>query len=557
MEKKQETQEKSRMTIDEARAVINEQDEKILEAFCRRMEAAKEIARNKRELGLPIYVPSREKEILDRVRANAPCEIADYAVALQEYMMALSRAYQQSGRKYGLLGRKLGHSFSPEIHRMLGQWSEPYDYGIFEVEPENLEAFIREGQWSGLNVTIPYKTDVMKWCDEISPEAQRIGAVNTLVRRGNKIYGYNTDYTGFRRTVEMSGARIEGEKCIVLGSGGASKTVVLVLKDLGAREVVVVSRDGKTGCDYKGLSAHYDATVMVNTTPVGMYPNTGKSAAYPGTFPRLEWAFDLIYNPLRTNFLCQAKKSDIEPVNGLKMLVAQARASAELFLGREIAEEALERIEAALRNEKENLVLIGMPGCGKSTVGQVLAARLGRKLIDMDERIVAQAGMSIPDIFAAGGEDGFRRIEMAVAESLRHETGAVIACGGGVVTREENYYALAENGRIIFLNRPIDVLPTDGRPISQSVPLARLYQQRLPLYQSWADLEVENQGVTVDEVAEQILKATAMRDGGAMTGGPKPIEAREAAGGAPVDAAEMTDAASAAWADRLYFGGNR
>ena len=508
----EEREKKPRMTLEEARQVINEQDAVILQAFCRRMEAVREVARNKEALGLPTYVPEREQEILDRARAAVPAELADYAAALEEKLMALSRAYQQSGKKYGLLGRKLGHSFSPEIHRMLGQWSEPYNYGIFQVEPEDLKDFILSGDWNGLNVTIPYKQDVMAWCDEISPEAQRIGAVNTLVRRCGKIYGYNTDYTGFRRTVEMSGAQVDGAKCIVLGSGGASKTVVLVLKDLGAREVVVVSRDGKTGCDYKGLSAHYDATIMVNTTPVGMYPDTGKSAVYPGTFPHLEWAFDLIYNPLRTNFLCQAKKADIEPVNGLRMLVAQARASAEHFLGREIAGEALEQIETALRKEKENLVLIGMPGCGKSTVGQALAARLGRKFIDMDELIAAQAGMSIPDIFAGSGEDGFRQIEMEVAESLRHETGVVIACGGGVVTREENYYALAENGRLIFLNRPIDVLPTDGRPISQSVPLTRLYAQRLPLYRSWCDLEVRNEGVSIAEVAEQILQAVGQGD---------------------------------------------
>jgi len=355
-----------RMTIEEARAVINQQDEKILEAFGKRMAAAREIARNKEEQGLTIYIPEREQEILQRMHDRAPDGLADYAVALYEKLMELSRQYQREGKKYGLLGRKLGHSFSPEIHRMLGTWSEAYDYGIFQVEPENLEEFILHGDWAGLNVTIPYKEMVMAWCDEISPEATRIGAVNTLVRRQGKIYGYNTDYTGFRKTVEESHATVDGAKCIVLGSGGASKTVVAVLKDLGASEVVVVSRDGKTGCDYAGISSHYDARILVNTTPVGMYPDTGKSAVYPGTFPKLEWVFDVIYNPLRTNLLCQAKRSDMQVFNGLKMLVAQARASAELFLGREIPKEALEEIFSW--NNKENgdtyrFYLVRMENC--------------------------------------------------------------------------------------------------------------------------------------------------------------------------------------------------
>ena len=501
-------QDRKKLTLEEARKVINEQDAIILEAFEKRMAAAKEVVRNKIEAGTPIYVPAREQEILDRIASQAPEELSEYAVQLYQKLMEVSRAYQNGLRKFGLLGRKLGHSFSPEIHRQLAAYTEPYNYGIFEVEPENLEDFVRHGDWAGLNVTIPYKQDVMAFCDEISPEAARIGAVNTLVRRNGKIIGYNTDYTGFRMTVDQSGAPAAGAKCIVLGSGGASKAVIAVLEDLGASEVVVVSRDGKTGCDYQQMKQlHQDAVIMVNTTPVGMYPNTGVSAAYPGAFWKLEYVFDVVYNPLRTNFLCQARKSGMEGFNGLKMLVGQAKASAEYFLNCTIPDEAVDVIERRLAAEKENIVLIGMPGCGKSTIGQALAEKLGRRFVDIDRLIVEREGRSIPGIFEEGGEELFRRIEIEAVAALNHETGIVIACGGGVVTREENYYSLAENGRLVFINRDIEVLPTDGRPLSQSTPLARLYAQRLPLYRSWCDLEVENKDRTIEEIAEEIIAA--------------------------------------------------
>ena len=501
-------QDRKKLTLEEARKVINEQDAIILEAFEKRMAAAKEVVRNKIEAGTPIYVPAREQEILDRIASQAPEELSEYAVQLYQKLMEVSRAYQNGLRKFGLLGRKLGHSFSPEIHRQLAAYTEPYNYGIFEVEPENLEDFVRHGDWAGLNVTIPYKQDVMAFCDEIAPEAARIGAVNTLVRRNGKIIGYNTDYTGFRMTVEQSGAPAAGAKCIVLGSGGASKAVIAVLEDLGASEVVVVSRDGKTGCDYQQMKQlHQDAVIMVNTTPVGMYPNTGVSAAYPGAFWKLEYVFDVVYNPLRTNFLCQARKSGMEGFNGLKMLVGQAKASAEYFLNCTIPDEAVDVIERRLAAEKENIVLIGMPGCGKSTIGQALAEKLGRRFVDIDRLIVEREGRSIPGIFEEGGEELFRRIEIEAVAALNHETGIVIACGGGVVTREENYYSLAENGRLVFINRDIEVLPTDGRPLSQSTPLARMYAQRLPLYRSWCDLEVENKDRNIEEIAEEIIAA--------------------------------------------------
>lgn len=406
--------------------------------------------------------------------------------------------------KSGLLGGRLGHSFSPEIHRRIGELTgKPYEYKLYEKKPEEIEEFLKNGDWDGLNVTIPYKETVMAYCDELSEEARAIGAVNTLVRRDGKIVGYNTDYTGFRKSLEQNGVAVSGARTMVLGSGGASKAVCHVLKDMGAACVKLVSRSGEL--NYENLSQHKDAEILVNTTPVGMYPNTGEAAVFPGTFPSLKWAVDIIYNPLRTNFLCQAKKAGINYMSGLAMLVLQAVAASEIFWGEKISASVGRQIERELSAEKENIVLIGMPGVGKTTTGTALASELGRPFYDIDEMIVSMAGKSIPEIFAEDGEDAFRQAESEAAGELSKVTGAVIACGGGVVNREENYYTLAENGHIVFLNRDISLLPTDGRPVSQAVPLERLYRIRLPLYRSWCDDEIEITGNSPEETAAHIM----------------------------------------------------
>lgn len=406
--------------------------------------------------------------------------------------------------KSGLLGGRLGHSFSPEIHRRIGELTgKPYEYKLYEKKPEEIEEFLKNGDWDGLNVTIPYKETVMAYCDELSEEARAIGAVNTLVRRGGRIIGYNTDYTGFRKSLEQNGMTVRGARTMVLGSGGASKAVCHVLKDMGAACVKLVSRSGEL--NYENLSQHKDAEILVNTTPVGMYPNTGEAAVFPGTFPSLKWAVDIIYNPLRTNFLCQAKKAGINYMSGLAMLVLQAVAASEIFWDETISTSVGRQIERELSAEKENIVLIGMPGVGKTTTGTALASELGRPFYDIDEMIVSMAGKSIPEIFAEDGEDAFRQAESEAARELSKVTGAVIACGGGVVNREENYYTLAENGHIVFLNRDISLLPTDGRPVSQAVPLERLYRIRLPLYRSWCDDEIEITGNSPEETAAYIM----------------------------------------------------
>lgn len=474
----------------------------------------------------PEYITIKGKKTACNVSQTAACVEAAAAAAVLDALlleeketvaeegssedidqMAGHEEGQTGARPFGLLGRKLGHSFSPGIHRQIGEAAgRTYDYVLFEKEPEELEAFIKGGEWEGLNVTVPYKEDVIPFLDELSEEAAAIGAVNTIVRKDGRLIGYNTDYYGFMHTLDANEVQVEDAKCLVLGAGGASKAVCAVLKDMGAGEVVVMSRKGDV--TFADLADHKDADILINTTPVGMYPDTGKSLVYPGTFTKLKWVVDLIYNPIRTNLLCQAKKSLMEPISGLQMLVSQAVYSYMLFTDNVIEErdEITEKIADAMRSEKQNILLIGMPGTGKTTVGTALADMLGRELFDTDEMIIARDGRPIPEIFADEGEEYFRDLESAAASELSQKTGVIISGGGGIITREENYYALAENSFIVFLNRDLTLLPIEGRPLSQSQPLERLYQARLPLYRSWCDAEVDMNGLTPEETAEKIME---------------------------------------------------
>ena len=399
----------------------------------------------------------------------------------------------------GLLGRKLGHSYSPQIHAHLGS----YRYALFEKEPEELEAFLKNGDFTGLNVTIPYKKDVIPYLDELSPAAERLGAVNTIVRRPDgRLVGHNTDYFGFRWLVKKSGLAVAEKKVLVLGSGGASNTAVAVLWELGA-DVVVISRSGEN--NYENLDRHADAAVIVNTTPVGMYPNTGKSPLSLEHFPALEGVLDVVYNPARTQILLDASARGLITENGLWMLVAQAKESAEWFTGREIEDEVIARIHRALRRQMENIILIGMPGCGKTTVGQQLAQALGRRFVDADEALEAKAGRKITQIIPAEGEAAFRTLETETLAELGKQSGLVIATGGGCVTQQRNFDLLHQNGTVFWLTRDLRKLPTDGRPLSQTGRLGEMFAQRQPLYRRFADWEISNDG-PVEETLKAILQ---------------------------------------------------
>ena len=401
--------------------------------------------------------------------------------------------------KCGLLGEKLGHSYSPAIHRQFGD----YTYGLFEKAPDALTDFLQNSDFAGINVTIPYKKAVIPYCAELTPIAKVLGAVNTIIRRADgSLLGHNTDYFGFETLLQKSGLQVAGKKVLVLGSGGASNTAVAVLKAHGAN-VVVISRQGKD--HYNNLHLHQDAAVIVNATPVGMYPATEQSPLTLEPFTQLEGVLDLIYNPARTPLLRDAKARGLVAMNGLWMLVAQAKEASELFTGSAIADGRMEDVYRQLLQQTENLILIGMPGSGKSTVGQFVAAELGREFQDSDALICQLAGKSIPQIFAEDGEDTFRNWETEALRILGKKSGLVIATGGGCVLRPENEELLRQNGRIFCLTRPLTDLATDGRPLSQGRDLAELYRIRQPKYQQFADYFVANDRTPELAAAEILL----------------------------------------------------
>lgn len=406
-------------------------------------------------------------------------------------------------KPYGLLGRKLSHSISPEIHNLLCD----YDYVLFEREPEELDEFFEKREFSGLNVTIPYKKDVIKYCDELSETAKKIGSVNTItIREDGTLFGDNSDYFGFSYMIEKSGIEIKNKSVLVLGTGGASLTVNAVLKDMGAKEIISVSRTGKV--NYENVCQYKDADIIVNTTPVGMYPDNGKRVIDLSRFTSLSGCLDLIYNPSLTAFLYDAKNLGIPYANGLTMLVAQAHMSAEKFIKNKIPYEKIDSAVNELSAKRKNIVLVGMPGCGKSTVSKILGEKLKRQVVDTDDLIVKNEGMSIPEIFSKKGEPYFRDAETKAVASCTKESSLVIATGGGVVIREENRYLLRQNSVVVRLKRDPELLATDGRPLSKSIEeLSKISEAREPFYSQVADVEIDvdsDPEKTVQKILEKL-----------------------------------------------------
>lgn len=401
---------------------------------------------------------------------------------------------------YGLLGRTLRHSYSPQIHALLGD----YEYRLFEVEPQDLKAFLKKREFGGINVTIPYKKDVLPYLSGVSDNAKRIGAVNTIiVKEDGGLYGDNTDYDGFLCLVQKSGFQVKGKKALVLGTGGASLPISAVLSDLGAREVVFISRSGEN--NYQNLSRHADADLIVNTTPVGMYPNNLKAPLSLSEFPNLSGVLDIVYNPQKTKLILDAERLGIPAYSGLLMLVAQGKRAAELFLGHDIPDSETDRIFKKLSTEMQNIVLVGMPGCGKTTVGKALAEQLNRPFFDADEEILKRTGKSAEAWIEACGEAVFRQKETEVLESLCKQSGTVIATGGGAVTVPENADILRQNSIVFFINRDVSALPVEGRPLSKATALSEMYKVRLPMYRSVCDYEIAADG-SVEAVVRRILE---------------------------------------------------
>lgn len=407
--------------------------------------------------------------------------------------------YGKKHIKCGLIGEKLSHSFSPQIHKELAD----YSYTLFEMSENEVGDFLKSVEFDATNVTIPYKKTVMPYLDEISNEAMRIGSVNTITRTTEGgLRGDNTDYYGFWHTVEKSGITIKSKKVLILGTGGASLTARTVSEDMGAESITFVSRSGEVNYDnvYEKCG---DTEVIINCTPVGMYPKNGASPIILENFKACEGVIDMIYNPARTKLLLDAERLGIRHINGLPMLVAQAKRACELFLGEDVDDGEIERITALIAAQTGNIILIGMPGCGKTTVGKILSELMGREVIDTDEMIKVSQDRSPSEIINSDGVEKFREIEHIEIENAGKTSEKIISTGGGVVTREENYESLHQNGRIVFIHRSLDKLATDDRPLSKN--LEEMYEIRLPMYRRFCDIEVTNDS-SPENCAKEILE---------------------------------------------------
>lgn len=396
--------------------------------------------------------------------------------------------------EYGLIGKSLAHSFSPQLHQTLAG----YDYRLFELSLEALPAFLQKRRFSGVNVTIPYKQTVVAYCDELSETARETGAVNTIVNRGGRLYGDNTDCDGLAELARHASIALCGKKLLILGGGGTAKTAMAVARRSGAH-ATVVSRSGPVTYDML-MQGYADTQVIINTTPVGMFPNNGEAAVDISWFPKLSGVLDTVYNPLSSALVLSAAARGIPAAGGLYMLAAQAKKSAELFTGTVLPDAAIQRAVREILTQRKNIVLVGMPGCGKSTVGKAVAKETGREFIDTDDMLEAMLCEPVCEYLRREGEKAFRSIEMQAVREAGKKTGVVIATGGGAVTRAENYAPLAQNGVLYWLQRDTGALATEGRPLSEHGAAARLYEERQPMYRAFASRAVSNNGSLHDTV---------------------------------------------------------
>lgn len=410
--------------------------------------------------------------------------------------------------KYGLIGEHLKHSYSCEIHAQIAD----YEYELHELPPSGLGGFLKKREFNAINVTIPYKQDVIPYLDEISDTAKRIGAVNTIVNRNGRLYGDNTDFAGMLALARHIGVDMKGRKVLILGTGGASKTGYALAEYMGAESVFYVSRSGKDGSiSYEqAVTEHSDAQIIINATPVGMFPKQDGRPIDISAFPKLEGVIDAIYNPLRTNLILDAQERGIPAEGGLYMLSAQAVHASAVFRDIPLDESLVDKAFKSVKNDKQSIVLIGMPSSGKTTVGRILSEKCGKQLADTDEYIVRKIGMPISDFFAKHGEAEFRKIEKETVAELSATGGRIIATGGGAVLDPENVRALKQNGVLVFLDRrPENLVATDDRPLaSRRSALEKLYTERYDIYCAAAELHIDA-NTTPESEADAILKELA------------------------------------------------
>ena len=486
-----------RPDLNELRGKLDDIDNSILDLFEERIATCREIGNIKRETGTDVYVPAREEEKLQKVKELAGFESRPYVETLFKTLMDLSKDHQRLPA-FGVLGRTLAHTYSPEIHSL---FDSSYSYSVIEREPEELDALFSNGVFKGFNVTIPYKKDACARCDELDDASRTTGSVNTVVFEDGKVKGWNTDYFGFIYMLHRKGISVSGKKVLVLGTGGAASAVFYALDTLGAAEIYKC--DLETEINYSNVYDRAgDAQVIVNCTPVGMFPKVDNRLLDLTKFASLEACADVVYNPSRTRFLQDAEELGLKTCGGLAMLVAQAYKSSRIFAGdiegasalgnpdKSIPSEAVEAIEKVIRvleNRMKNITIIGMPGSGKSLLARNIAKATGRTLVDLDIAFAEKFGQTPAEVLSGPGEDVFREMECEIAAEFLPQSGLVISCGGGIVTRDVNKFYVRCNSNVFYLERPLTALTDKNRPISQLHGVEKLYSQRKDKYESWCD----------------------------------------------------------------------
>ena len=486
-----------RPDLNELRGKLDDIDNSILDLFEERIATCREIGNIKRETGTDVYVPAREEEKLQKVKELAGFESRPYVETLFKTLMDLSKDHQRLPA-FGVLGRTLAHTYSPEIHSL---FDSSYSYSVIEREPEELDALFSNGVFKGFNVTIPYKKDACARCDELDDASRTTGSVNTIVFEDGKVKGWNTDYFGFIYMLHRKGISVSGKKVLVLGTGGAASAVFYALDTLGAAEIYKCDLEAEI--NYSNVyDKAGDAQVIVNCTPVGMFPKVDNRLLDLTKFASLEACADVVYNPSRTRFLQDAEELGLKTCGGLAMLVAQAYKSSRIFAGdiegasalgnpdKSIpseAEEAIEKVIRVLENRMKNITIIGMPGSGKSLLARNIAKATGRTLVDLDLAFAEKFGQTPAEVLSGPGEDVFREMECEIAAEFLPQSGLVISCGGGIVTRDVNKFYVRCNSNVFYLERPLTALTDKNRPISQLHGVEKLYSQRKDKYESWCD----------------------------------------------------------------------
>lgn len=476
--------------LKEDREILDKIDNEIIKLLEERMKIIKDIGLYKLNNNLNTEDKNREREIIKNLENEIDGEFKNivdpiYSSIFKE-SKKLSAKIKDENFTYGLIGESLSHSKSKEIHELLGY----YPYNLRDIKTNELVEFFKLRKFKGINVTIPYKEVSMSYLDEIDDLAKEIGAVNTIVNRDGRLIGYNTDYLGFDYSLKFYGIDLKDKKVLILGSGGASKMLQRLVMDNGAKEFVVISRS--TEDNYETIEKFADFEVIINATPLGMYPNNMESKVDLAKFNKLDFVIDLIYNPLKTKLILDAEKLNIKTMSGLMMLVAQAFFACQLFLNKKLDKSIIIKIYKKLKFNMENILLIGMPSCGKTSMGKMLAEKLKRDFYDTDKLIEEEEGKTIPEIFEEKDEDYFRNLESKILKDLSKRNGLVIATGGGAPLREENRYYILQNSLVIYLNRNLENLETSGRPLSKNLDnLKKLYKERKEIYEDLAHIKVD------------------------------------------------------------------